>query len=357
MNILILDTNIYRQLGVPFYKHVDYLGLEDYCYSSGSEIIVTKTVREEYLDFYSNNISKHVELIKKSYEQLSKFRSFSKIKSPNFSNLKRKENLLVLEKIEKNTFAPRLDSFITEENLLGFLIENKRASKNDNTRDFLIWLNALAASERFKNDQVIIISEDKIFEENSYFKALREKLNVNPIKVFKSISSFLSVHGFSSQKLTKEFVLSHISEAKIRKELLRDKDSIPSHISELYYSQKKKYKLEEFDIEEIRVKEFYSHKELETSFVKIIAQIEVQVKMVYEAEKNTQLVIDHLNACKIRPTFHPETFDEEFRPVFNDWILFHFQLVYSEDENKILSSKFLDFFPDYSRFDMNDQEL
>lgn len=357
INILILDTNIYRQLGFPFDKNVDYIGLEDYCYSSGSEIIVPKTIREEYLDFYSNNINKHVEQIEISFEKLRKLKSFSNIETPNFSKLIKNENLLVLDKLQKNKLSPRLDMFITEENLLEFLIKNKQDTKRDNTRDCLIWLNALAASERFRNDQVIIISEDKIFEENSYFEKLRKKLNVKPIKVFKSISSFLSVYGFSSQGLTKEFILGHISEAKIKKELLRDKDSIPSYISELYYSQKKKYKIEEFNIQEIRVKEFYSHKEVETGLVKIIAQVEVQVKMVFEAEKNTQLVIDHLNSCKTRPTYRPETFDDKFRPVFNNWILFHFQLIFSEDDNKILDSKFLDFFPDYSLFSLNYQEL
>lgn len=358
INIVILDTNIYRQLGTKFFDHIDYKGLEDYCYSSAAEILVTNTVYHEYLDFYTKEIvDKNIADIEKGYERLKKLNGFSKIKSPNFSKQRKEEIQFIKNKLTEHKLRPRLDYFLNEQQLLDFLIENKQENKKDNTRDYLIWINALAATKLYDGDQVVIISEDKIFEENSHFQKLREKLKVKPIKIFKSIPSFLSVYGFKSAILTKEFILKHISIATIKKELLKDKDSIPSYISMLYYNQRKKYKLEKFEIEDTRIQEFYSHKDIEANVVKIIAHVEVKVNMIFEPEKNKQLLIKHLEECKSNPSRHMETFDNRGRPIFNNWILFHFELIFSEKTNKIIKSEFLDFFPDHYQYGLYDIAL
>ena len=51
---IILDTNIYRQLGTHFYDHIDYKSLKDYSYASGSELVAPLTVLNGYLDFYQH---------------------------------------------------------------------------------------------------------------------------------------------------------------------------------------------------------------------------------------------------------------------------------------------------------------
>lgn len=79
--IIILDTNIYRQLGASFYQHTDYKGLVDYHLSSGGEIAVLKTVLTEYLDFYKKDvIDKNIADIKRATEKLQKLEKFNQIR-------------------------------------------------------------------------------------------------------------------------------------------------------------------------------------------------------------------------------------------------------------------------------------
>jgi hypothetical protein len=355
INILILDTNIYRRLGTKFFDHFEYKWLEDYCYSSAAEILLTKTVYNEYLDFYTKEvIDKNIVEVEKGYEKLRKLNRFNKIKSPNFTEQRKEEIDFIKNKLAENKLRPKLDCFLNEQQLLEFLIENKQETKKDNTRDYLIWLNALAASKLYDGDQVVIISEDKIFEENTHFQKLREKLKVRPIKIFNSIPMFLGVYGFKSELLTKEFILKHISNETIKKELIKDKVSVQSYISTLYQSESKNSNLEKIEIDDIRIQEFYSHKDIVANVVKIIAHVEVKINMIFEPERNKHLLIEHLNEIKINPSRLIETFDNNGRPIFNNWILFHFELIFSEETNKIVKVEFLDFFLDNQQFGLND---
>src|ERR1039457_306087 len=139
INIVILDTNIYRQLGLKFYDHIDYNGLEDYCYSSGAEILVTNTVFQEYLDYYTKEIiDRNITDIERAYEKLKKLNGFTKIKTPNLTKQRKEELLFIKNKLSKYKLKPRLDHFLNEQQLLEFLIENKQENKKDNTRDYLI---------------------------------------------------------------------------------------------------------------------------------------------------------------------------------------------------------------------------
>ena len=51
-----------------------------------------------------------------------------------------------------------------------------------------------------------------------------------------------------SENLNKEFFSKSIPISTIKKELKRDKNSIPSHISRYYYHSRKNFKLEEFEV-------------------------------------------------------------------------------------------------------------
>ena len=67
--------------------------------------------------------------------------------------------------------------FLPENELLDFLIENKQDIKKDNTRDFIIWTNTLEIGEKYSDEQVVLISNDKIFKENKFLKKLELKEN------------------------------------------------------------------------------------------------------------------------------------------------------------------------------------
>jgi len=334
-----------------FYDHIDYKSLEDYCYSSGSEILLINTVLNEYLDFYKRDlIEKNTEEIEKAFDKLRRFESFKKIKKPNLISKTKLQIDFIKNKLTQNRLKTKLDFFLNENDLLKFLIENKLENKKDNTRDYLIWLNTLAAASYYNDDKIILISDDKIFTENSHFKKIKDKYAIKNLEIYKNISSFLGIYGFQNDKLTNYFLLQYIPIKVIKRELIKDKDSIPSHISRFYYFTRRKFKLETFEIQDVKVEEFYSHKDVENNQVKIIAHVQVKVNMIYAPEKNIEKLFEYLDIIKLTPHSYLETFDKEGRPIYNEYIKFHFLLTFSEEMNKITKVEFLDFFPDEYKY-------
>lgn len=357
-NIIIIDTNIYRQLGSMFYEHIDYKSLENYCYSSGSEIIITKTVLNEYLDFYQKEIIERNTIeIERAFEKLKKLENFKRLRKPNFAKQAKQQLDFIKHKLTHHRLQPKLDFFLNEGDLLKFIIDNKQENRKDNTRDYLIWLNALAAAKQYSDDRIILISDDKIFVDNSHLQKIKDKNGVKQFEIYKNISNFLSVYGFQSEFLTKDFILEHIPIDVIKKELLKDKNSIPSYISTFYYSTRKNFKLDKFEIQEVKVEEFYSHKDIETNHVKIIAHVLVKVYMVFAPEKNIEALKKHLETAKLYEPYKLNTFDAEGRPYFNEYILFHFLLTFAEQTKKVSKVEFLDFFPDDYEFRKIRQQL
>jgi hypothetical protein len=83
--IIILDTNIYRQLGPAFYDHIDFKSLIEYSYASGATFLMPPTVLEEYLDYYQCEvINRNLQEIARAYEKLQKLSKFQKVKAPDF---------------------------------------------------------------------------------------------------------------------------------------------------------------------------------------------------------------------------------------------------------------------------------
>jgi len=243
-----------------------------------------------------------------------------------------------------------LFQYNTERELLEFLIENKQEVKKDNSRDFIIWNNTLEIAERYSDEQVVLISNDKIFKENQFFKKLEDQRDIRTIKIFDSIASFLSIYGFKSEKLNKELILNSIPKKIIKSELKRDKNSIPSHISRYYFHSRKNFKLEKFEVQNLDIEEFYAHKDAKTGIIKVIVHVNVKVDMVFEPEKDLEKLREYLNNIDENKDFYPNTFDKDGRPIFDDWILFHFGLEYSEEKQKVENVTFYDFFPEDSNF-------
>ena len=346
-NIIIIDTNIYRQLGTMFYDHIDYKSLDNYCYSSGGEIVITKTVLNEYLDFYQKEIiERNTTDIEKCFDKLKKLEHFKKIRKPDLTKQTKQQLDFIKRKLTHHRLQPKLDFLLNESDLLRFLIDNKQENRKDNTRDYLIWLNALAAAKVYPDYRIILISDDKIFVDNAYLQKIKQKHAVKKLEVHKSISSFLSIYGFQSDTLTNDFILKHIPVDEIQQQLLDNKDFIPSYISNFYYSANESFSLEKFEIQDVKVEEFYSHKDTEKNNVKIIAHVSVKVNMVYSPEKNTVALRKYLDSLNLEDTYKLNTFDDKGRPYFNEYILFLFRLTFSQQTQKITKVEYLDFFPD-----------
>lgn len=351
INVIVLDTNILRGLGPKFFDKIDFISLQDYCYSSASEIIIPNAVLLEYLDYYKREIiEKNLNEIEQAYSKLQRLNKFSRVKKPNLKKYANEQLNFIEEKLTENRLRPFLTPSLSENELLEFLIENKQDVKKDNTRDFIIWTNTLEISEKYSDEQVALISNDKIFRENEFFEKNKTKRKIKNLKIFDSIASFLSVYGFKSENLNKELIIESIPISIIKKELRKDKNSIPSHISHFYYHTRRNFKLEKFEIQDLEIEEFYAHKENETGKVKVIVHVNVKVLMVYEPEKDLEHLREYLNNVDTKQDFYPNTFDKDGRPIFDDWILFHFGLEFNETELKIDKTEFFDFFPEDANF-------
>jgi rRNA-processing protein FCF1 len=353
MNIIVIDTNILRALGPHFFQKVDYLSLQDYCYSSASEIVIPSTVQREYLDYYKKEIiEKNLTDIEMAVSRLSKLEKFKNIQNLNLGESVNEQLGFIENKLTENRLKPILETYLSEEELLDFLIDNKQETKKDNTRDFIIWTNTLQIAEKYPDEQIVLISKDKIFQENSHFTQIIKEREINNLTVFESIASFLSIYGFKSETLNKELILNSIPVSIIQEELEKDKSSIPSHISQFYYHTRRDFQLEKFEIQQIEIEEYYAHKEKDSENVKVIAHVLVKVLMVFEPEKNLHNLNEYLNNLGKgdEKDFYPNTFDKDGRPIFDEWILFHFGLEFNENEKKIEKTEFYDFFPEDANF-------
>jgi hypothetical protein len=232
--------------------------------------------------------------------------------------------------------------------LLEFLLKNRQEEKKDNTRDLLIWLNVICLAKNYNEDQIILISKDRIFSENIVLDNIRKNHGAQKINVIESISNYLKEFGFNSSHITSDNILKAIPIEVIKEELIKNKDSIPSHISRFYNNVNREFKLEHFNLGEIKIEEFYGHKDSKTKKVKIIAHVLIDVRMVFEREANIKQLDEYFE--KHCNGLYPETFDKQGRPFFKDFMLFYFGMEYDEKSKSIKNVEFYDFFPDDSYF-------
>ena len=54
--------------------------------------------------------------------------------------------------------------------------------------------------------------------------------------------------------------------------------------------------------------------------------------MVFEPEKDLDRLSKYLSNVDEKKDFYPNSFDKDGRPIFDDWILFHFGMEFNESE-------------------------
>ena len=187
---------------------------------------------------------------------------------------------------------------------------------------------------------------DKIFSENEYFMELSKQIeSKNKIKIFKSISDFLNKYGGQYDFLTKELIEEKIPYDKIEHEITKELNSFPGYISNLFYHSRKNFEVEYFKIKDIKVDSFYSYKDIKPEKNKFLVHFKVDLKIIYGKE-NQELIKKHLENLN-QPTWSLETFDKEYKPVFDKPVMFIFEGELKIKKKVISKLKFIDFFIDY----------
>lgn len=347
INQILLDTNIYRQLGLDFDSHIDFVNLKRYCYGSGSEIRLSNVVLDELIDFYTNEIiDPSIKLIQKSTSRLNLF-SVKKINNNSFSDSYKAEIIKnIKSKIQDGILFAKNDH-ILERDLIDFLIANKQNGKKDNTRDFLIFLAAVKISSEYPEDQIVIISSDNIFTNNDYFKTYLKTHQIENIKTYLSIASFLSEYSQIVDFVTPKLLAELITKEEIKYQINQDIDAIPSHISYFYYSIQRKFSVEKFDVRNLKVSNYYSFKELDSGELKILFHVITKVNIVFEPEKDIDALNNYLSEISNKPKYNLETFDSEYRPIYNTEIMFIYTVSVNDKTETFENLEFIDFFPDY----------
>lgn len=350
MTTVFLDSNIYRQFGQNFYANQDFLRLNDFLDKTYNEFGLLRVVEEEILDFLEVDIYYQIKL------------DYSKLKSRVDKNPFTESNLLpdIKEKIDEglanakkqldiHKFRLGAENYSASE-LISFLLHNKRQNgKKDNTRDFLIAHDLLRFCQEQVGHEVVLISNDEFFSTNKHVLELINQNGIENFHVFKTISGFLKEFGPQFDFLSEKLVLSSVSVADVRKELMKDIKCFPSYVSKFYYDKKSKDvpDLESLEIKEISVHDFYVTKNLTSDTHTIQFSLAVPIKAIYQSEKNLNDLDKFRMVRDSESSFHNETFDQENRPIFDHKVLFIYEGVVNETEQSLDDVKFIDFFPDH----------
>jgi len=362
-NYVILDTSIYRELGLRFQENIDYLNLCGFTIATDSEVLMSTIVKEEFYNFYK------IQLLKKCQEYSTAVNSLQR--DPHFL-IDQISFAEIGEAIENslNTFyklidnIPQYNSHLSKLNhtlidglaLTKFILDSRnRGSSNVQVRDYLIWDSILNIALEESTDRiekigktkvvyekgiVYFITKDKIFQEDELFQTRLEELEISNIEIFNSIPEFLHKKGFNIPFLSKKLILSKITESKILKDLSKDVGSLLSYVSPNYDSlEYDKRKVELQEVESREVIEFYSYQDFTDKRYKFVAHIKVLVKIVFEADENPVERVSKSNSRYL------ETYDNQGRPIYNTSILFIYRGLLNTSTKTIKSVQFVDFLP------------
>ena len=337
MPIVYLDSNIYRQIGLRFVDNVDYQNLSQILASSGNEFGLFEIVYSELMDYYKNDIfdsmlSDHEKLYKRYHANPY----LDDIPIPDTTVPMKKAVALVSKDLkEKKYFSPLIP--VPPQLLLDFLLHNKRSTKKDNTRDFLIFYTLCKLCKEHTEDYLVLISQDEIFKTNEFFKKTLISKKISNLKIYQSISDFLKDFGPKLGFITPEIILTNIDPTIIEKELLNDIKCFPSYVSQFYYEKKENEvpDIEKLEIKNIAVNDFYVVKDYKTEELKINVTLRVNIKAVFKPETNKEELDKYLNSLTPRPySRHQNNFDKEGRPIFDNNVLFIFEGKVDEKSKK-----------------------
>lgn len=346
MHILTLDSNCYRELGMSFSDNIDFKYLSGFLDQGPHELILLDVVYKELLDYFKND---YIGKLIKDYQNL-----ILRFERNEFVENIEIPDLTIIESTAINTFKEKLKAtcwkiFSTEkldsEKLIDFLFFNKRESKKDNTRDFLIWNSVVQLASENPEDKVVLISRDKIYSENEFFKRLLITENIKNVIVVESVSQYLNEFGLRIDFITDKLVLDSIPKNTIEKELKNDLTCFPSYVSKYYYDGKNKPpKNESIEILYIEPYEYYTYSEDKSKVIIVISYV-VRIKAIYESEKRVDLK-DYEKDFYYEDIKH--RIDSENRPIYENNVLFIFEGEVDMKNKKIVKQKFDDFIPDWN---------
>jgi len=345
MHFVSLDTNIYRQLGTEFWNKIDFKNLKKFLDQRAYEIIMTDVVYKELIDFYSNEVIKPlVGEYNKVFQKMDNTPLFERPPQQDLTLNEKKAEQEYIKTIRESCFKI-ITTYVTDCNeLIDFLIINKHVTKKDNTRDFILFKTLLIFALENPKDKIVLISSDKIFIENEFFRKIIKSYNVKNYLIFDSIASYLNEFGYKYDFLTDDLVLKSIRPELIKREILRDVKCLPSYIIRDYNNVDLVPELQDCKIDEIKIYEYYAYRN-EKEKLKVAISVLVRIIAVFSPDKNKDY--RNYNIEKYYEENH-NRIDQFNRPIYDNYVLFILEGDLNESTKKINRVRFIDFIPDYN---------
>lgn len=299
---IVLDTNIYRQLGLRFFEHLDYVNITNFCNASGFEMSICETVLREYLDYFEKEIiQSKIEKLQSITDSINSIPFFKRIRLPKMDTNVKDALVKFKEQINSPHFKIKTN-YINTNRLTEFLLENKQIKES--TRDFLIWESLVEFAKNRKDDKICFITNDHIFKSNTSLRKGIGKNILNRIEIYDSITDFLSKNGYKIDFVTLSFLEENLDYEMIITDLFRSPSEILSYISSDYYHFKGMVRTLKKEIEYKKVDKFYTYIDPSDNKQKFLAHVILKPLLIY----------------KILPSYKPD------RSKLTDW-----EIVVSED--------------------------
>jgi len=361
-NYVILDTSIYRELGLRFFENIDYINLCKFTEGIGSEVLISPIVFAEFQNHYET-------LLRKKTLELSN--SFASLKRDVFFDLNFNEPSLIMnfenaiksfqEKFLKNPNSKfgklRMvqNTYIDSLALTNFILECRNAGiERLQVRDYLIWQSIILKAQDAKENgfkriyrkkgepktEIYFIAKDGIFKSQMFQDELL-KNGIDNVFVFDSIPQLLHRKGFNLPFFNAELILSKITTTRIFKDFSTDLQCFLSYISPKFDDINIEAKVQVAEILSREVIEYYSYLDNNDNKYKYITHLKVNVIVVYDKDikyKGGYSYVDYLS--------YLETFDSHGRPYFNAPVLFIYEGLLDKEKETIKSVRFIDFMPD-----------
>jgi hypothetical protein len=292
MQYIFFDTNIYRQLGLMTHLNLDYENFVSLVKVKSYKLGLIDIVEEELLDFFKNDIlMKALDNYDDAVHNILENSLFIQMRLNVLTNREIVETRAInnYKKYIYQSKKIKLKTIYTKA-LLDFCIANKRLSKKDNTRDFMIFSTLIYHAQKKKDINFIFITSDNIFYENDFLKNVLISKNVNNLEFIKSIPSYIHKYGYQVEFINLDLIYKSINNKVIEEELLKDITCLPSYINTYYNDNNCVPNLVDYKISVPKIEEYYTYFDRETSKVFLSTSLSAHVMATFDVETDKKIL-------------------------------------------------------------------
>lgn len=365
-NYVVLDTSIYRELGLKFNENLDYKNLCAFTMNTDGEVLLSLIVLEEFSNYYKTVLNSKTKAYLKANKDLIRDPYYDSPKNvekeinEDFGEaISRFRETLQNDPIHETKISILRPTMIDGLELTKFILDSKEVREsNIQIRDYLIWDSVLNFAKEqnedgfmkvgrrkvtFDKSLVTFITKDQGFGKNEIFQNLRKEYDTDNVEIVSSISEFLENKGFYFDFITTDLIKRKITPNRILKDLTKDIGALLSYVSERYHKNCYEKEVVSSEIENVEVLESYTYIDSKDGKHKFTANLKVWVKVVFEKDEEGYEERQNVDKERWRSL---ETYDNEKRPYFQKPLLFLYGGLVNVERKTIRSVKFLDYMPD-----------